>query len=82
MFAYGQATHACDEYCKIGKNTSHECFKHFVRVIREVFEPKFLRQPTQTNLDKQMRVNSIRGWLGMFASLDCMHYHWKNCLVA
>jgi hypothetical protein len=23
----------------------------------------------------------MRGWPGMFASLDCMHYEWKNCPV-
>jgi hypothetical protein len=46
MLAYGQADDACDEYCKIGENTSHECLKCFVKVIREVFELKFLRQPT------------------------------------
>jgi hypothetical protein len=25
MFAYGQIVDACDEYYRIGKNTSHEC---------------------------------------------------------
>jgi hypothetical protein len=46
MLAYGQVANACDEYCMIEKNTSHECFKHLMKAIREVFEPKFLRQLT------------------------------------
>jgi hypothetical protein len=82
MLAYNQAANACNEYCKIGKNTSHECLKHLVKTIKEVFELKFFRQLTRTNLEKQMRVNADRRWLGMFASLDSMHYCWKNCHVA
>jgi len=46
MLAYGQVANACDEYCRIGKNTSHECLKCLVRVINEVIEPKFLMQLT------------------------------------
>jgi hypothetical protein len=30
----------------------------------------------------QFAINAARGFLGMFASLDCMHYEWKNCPVA
>jgi hypothetical protein len=81
MLAYGQVTNACDEHCRIGKNTSHECLKCLVRVIREIFEPEFLRQLTQVDLEKQMRMNTNRRWLGMFVSLDCMHYRWKICHV-
>jgi hypothetical protein len=33
MLAYGQAANACDEYYRIGENTSHECRKHFVRTV-------------------------------------------------
>jgi hypothetical protein len=33
----------------------------FVRVIREVFEPKFLKKPTQVDLEKQSRVNTKKG---------------------
>ncbi len=29
-----------------------------------------------------MRVNADRGWLGMFVSLDCMHYCWNKFHVA
>ncbi len=61
LLAYGQVVDACDEYCKIGESTTFECFWHFVRIIREVFEPKFLRKPTQVDLEKQLRVNVERG---------------------
>jgi len=53
-----------------------------VRTIREVFKLELFRKPTQVDLEKNLRVNVERGWPGMFASLDYMHYHWKNCPVA
>ncbi len=61
MFAYGQAIDACNEYCRIGENTTFKCLWHFVRVIKEVFEPKFLKKPTQVDLEKQSRVNTKKG---------------------
>ena len=41
-----------------------------------------MRQPTRADFEKQLSMNARRGFLDMFASLDCMHYQWKNCLVA
>jgi hypothetical protein len=35
-------------------------------------------------LEKQLKVNVERGWLGMFVSLDCMHYcleKLSNCSI-
>ncbi len=82
MLTYGQVANAGDEYCKIRENTSHECLKCLLKTIKGVFELEFLKQLTQGDFDKQMKVNAYRGWLGMFASLDYVHYHWKNCHVA
>jgi hypothetical protein len=61
MLAYGQAIDACNEYCRIGKNTTFECLWHFVRVIGEVFKQILFRKPTQVDLEKQLRVNAKRG---------------------
>lgn len=41
-----------------------------------------MRQPTQADFEQQLAINAQRGFPGMFASLDCMHYEWKNCPVA
>ena len=51
------------------------------------FEHECLRQPIRENIVKQMTVNQDMGWLGMFGSIDCMHWKWKltrllHCLVA
>jgi hypothetical protein len=42
MFAYDQVANACDEYYRIGEITSHECLECLVRMIKGVFELKFL----------------------------------------
>ena len=36
----------------------------------------------RADIEKQMQINNARGFPGMFASLDCMHWTWKNCPVA
>ena len=41
-----------------------------------------MRKPTKSDFLRQLAVNEKRSFPGMFASLDCMHYIWKNCLVA
>jgi hypothetical protein len=53
--------------------------KRFVIVVRACFESIHLRQPSQDNVIKQMVINERRGFSGMFASIDCIHWCWKNC---
>ncbi len=60
MLAYGQVVDSYDEYCRIGENTTFKCLRHFVRAIKEVFEPKIFKKPTQVDLEKQLRVNANR----------------------
>ena len=56
--------------------------KPFVLVIRAIYESTYLREPTREGLEKQVAINTERGWPGMFASLDCMHCEWKNSPTA
>ncbi len=46
------------------------------------FKLESLKQLARPNLEIQMRMNADKGWLGMFASLDYMHYCWKKCPIA
>ena len=82
MLAYGLPADACDEYCRLDESTASECMKHFVLAIRGCFESTYLRQPTRQDFERQMAINEARGFPGMFGSLDCMHWNWKNCPVA
>lgn len=41
-----------------------------------------LSQATYTGFAKHLGINAARGLRRMYTSLDCMHYEWKDCLVA
>jgi hypothetical protein len=59
-----------------------EALKRFVKVVKEIFETQYLRYPTKEDIERQLKTDETRGFPIMFASLDCMHYHWKNCPIA
>jgi hypothetical protein len=82
MLAHGIAADAIDEYCRLGESTAMETMKQFVVTIRACFQSTYLRQPTHNDIEQQMRINVDQGFPGMFGSIDCMHWVWKNCPVA
>jgi hypothetical protein len=82
MLAYGIPADATDEYCRTGESTAIEAMKRFTVAIRGCFESHFLRLPTRADFQRQIAINTARGFPGMFGSLDCMHWTWKNCPVA
>jgi hypothetical protein len=53
-----------------------------VLAIMACFEGTYLRQPTLEDIVHQMNINEVKRFLGMFGSINCMHWTWKNCLVA
>jgi hypothetical protein len=72
-----------DEYCHIGESTpAMQSMKRFVSAIHACFESQYLRKPTHVDLNKQLAMNEERGWPGMFASIGCIYWMWKICLVA
>ena len=82
MLGYGVCADATDEYSCTSEATAMESMKRFCVAIRQEYEAHHLRQPTQGDFERQFAINRERGFPGMFASLDCMHYQWKNCPVA
>lgn len=82
MFCYGLSGDVTDEYCRISESTAMECMKRFCLANRTEFEDHLLRQPTREDFEKQLAINRDRGSPDMFASLECMHYVWKNYLVS
>ncbi|CAM8943131.1 unnamed protein product [Rhodiola kirilowii] len=79
MLAYGVSADAVDEYIKIGGTTALECLRRFCQGIIRLYEPVYLRAPTQDNLQRILHVSEMRGFPGMIGSIDCMHWEWKNC---
>jgi hypothetical protein len=82
MLAYGTSGDAMDEYCRLSESTAMEAMTRFVVAIRACFEGRYLRQPTHEDILRQMGINEARGFPGMFASIDCMYWAWKNCPMA
>jgi hypothetical protein len=78
MLAYGAAADATDEYCRLGESTALESMKQFVNAVRGCFEAEYLWGPTRADLERQVIINSARGFPGMFGSLDCMHWDWEK----
>jgi hypothetical protein len=73
MLAYGVVANYTDNYCKLNESIALECLKRFVKVIRTCFESNYFKQPTLTNVKKQMKINEKRIFPSMFASIDYMH---------
>jgi len=82
MLALGVCADAMDDYCRTSESTAMECMQRFCIAVRAEFGKYHMRQPTRVDFLKQLGINKARGFPGMFASLDCMHYEWKNCPVA
>jgi hypothetical protein len=82
MLAYGIPADTTDEYCRTGESTAIEAMKRFTVAIRGCFESHFLRLPTRADFQRQIEINTARGFPGMFGSLDYMHWTWKNCPIA
>ena len=51
----------------------------FCQSVIEVFGPEYLRQPIAADTERLLATNEARGFPGMFDSIDCMHWEWKNC---
>ena len=66
----------------LNETTAMECMKRFCVAIRAEFGKYYLRQPTRIDFEKQFAINAARGFAEKFALINCMHYEWKNCMVA
>ncbi|KAE8974234.1 hypothetical protein PR003_g19319 [Phytophthora rubi] len=81
MYCYGLAADAIDEYVCIGESTAAEAFQRFTRAVLAKFNAEYRREPTPADIERYTAFNEKRGFPGMFGSLDCTHWVWKNCPV-
>ncbi|GJU56270.1 ALP1-like protein [Tanacetum coccineum] len=80
QLAYGTAPDAFDEYLQIAERTSRECLDNFTKCIHVLYNHKFLRRPSATDIEKTYKLHEEKhGLPGMLESIDCMHWDWKNC---
>ncbi|KAE8896831.1 hypothetical protein PF005_g21073 [Phytophthora fragariae] len=82
MYRYGVAADATDEYVRLGETTATEAFQRFTKAVLNKFGSEYLREPTAADIQHHTRINEQRGFPGMFGSLDCTHWTWKDCPVA
>jgi hypothetical protein len=64
--AYGVATDATDKYCRTGESIAVEAMKRFIVAIKECFVETFLRLPSQEDLQKQIEINTARGYVRQY----------------
>lgn len=79
MLMYGIAADTTDEYLRISETTALQSLKKTCTAILAVYGDEYLRSPTVEELKNYMEINEKRGFPGMFGSLDCTHWNWKNC---
>ena len=82
MLSLGVCADVMDDYCRTSESTVIECMKRFYVAVQAEFGDHHIRQPTRADFKHRLAINVQYGFSGMFASLDCMHYQWKNCPVA
>ncbi|XP_058840293.1 uncharacterized protein LOC131695787 [Topomyia yanbarensis] len=82
VLAYGSAADSLDEVVRIGESTVLETMRKFCDGIIDIYEETYLRLPNAKDVDELRTENAERGFPGMIASIDCMHWVWKNCPVA
>eukprot|EP00918_Siedleckia_nematoides_P108039 GHVU01235707.1.p1 GENE.GHVU01235707.1~~GHVU01235707.1.p1 ORF type:complete len:439 (-),score=31.89 GHVU01235707.1:98-1414(-) len=81
MCTLGIGADATDEYIRLAESTANEAFHRFCAALNERFGDEYLRGPNAGEVEHYLRQNDSRGFPGMFGSLDCTHWDWKNCPV-
>ncbi|XP_070675750.1 uncharacterized protein [Malus domestica] len=79
MLAYGASADQVDKITRIGKSTILESLMRFCGAIESIYTAKYLRKPTDMNLQRLLKKGEMRGFPRMNGSIDCMHWTWKNC---
>ena len=79
MLAYGVAFDAVHEYTGVTRTVARECLYAFCDWIDAHHGGTYLGVWTPEAIKTEMDINAARGFKGMLGSIDCTHWHWKNC---
>ena len=82
LLASGASADSLDEYLRIGESTALFYLRRFRSNIVDLYGGEYLRPPTSAEVAHYLDINGKRGWPGLFGSIDCMHWRWKNCPYA
>ena len=82
MLAYGCSSDSLDEIVRMSETLIWDCTIKFCLGVIKNFKSQYLRYPTEDDVRRVVEANTRRGFPGMFTSLDCMNWVWKNCPTA
>ncbi|XP_071738849.1 uncharacterized protein [Rutidosis leptorrhynchoides] len=83
QLAYGVAPDIFDEYLHMGESTSYLCLENFCKSVLHLYSAEYLRRPNAHDAQRLIsKHEEIHDFPGMLGSIDCMHWGWRNCLVA
>ena len=79
ILAYGVAFDAVHEYTGVREGVARKVFYGFCDWIDARYGGIFLGVWTPQTIAKELAINAARGFTGMLGSIDCTHWHWRNC---
>src|SRR4051812_23315312 len=62
----------------MSESICHEAIYRFCSAVIAVFGKVYLREPNTEDTVHILTINERRVIPGMFGSIDCMHWQWKN----
>ncbi|KAE8958517.1 hypothetical protein PR002_g30841 [Phytophthora rubi] len=79
VLAYAMSADALDENLEMSDTVIYNNVTHFVEAVDKQFGSEYLRSPNETDMQRLLQMNARRGFVGMWCSIDCMHWEWQNC---
>ena len=79
ILAYGVAFDAVHDYTGVQEGVARKVFYAFCDWLNARYGGTYLGVWTPEAIAKEMAINAARGFTGMLGSIDCTHWHWKNC---
>jgi Plant transposon protein len=68
-----------DDKYRMAASTGMDAMKRFCNAIIAVYSEDALRPPNAADLNRLLDEGNEAGFPGCIGSIDCMHWHWKNC---
>nr|XP_043639052.1 uncharacterized protein LOC122610122 [Erigeron canadensis] len=83
QLAYSFKADALDGYLQMAQDTGYQCLDAFCKCVIHLYQHEYLRRPTEADIERFTAIHEqVHGFLGMLGSIDCMHWGWRNYLVA
>ena len=68
-----------DDKYRMAASTGREAMKRFCKSVIAIYSDDALRHPNTSDINRLLDEGDEAGFPGCIGSIDCMHWHWKNC---